>query len=34
MLMLIVNIMMGEVHASDPFYLNVAKGVGYREQEL
>jgi hypothetical protein len=34
MLMLIVNIMMGEVHASDPFYLDVAKGVGYREQEL
>jgi len=30
----IVNFMIQDVHASDPFYLNVAKGIGYREQEL
>jgi len=33
-MMLILNVMLGEVHASEPKILKVAKGVGYREQEL
>lgn len=33
-MILLLNIMLGEVHASDPIDLRVAKGVGYREQEL
>jgi len=33
-MLIVLNFMLGDVHASDPNLLSVAHGIGYREQEL